>query len=177
VRELPSTVVWAEGPEKKRVSGVDRNALVQAENLVIWTTPASPQELAKAIETVQPKRVHLFAVTEPAKSVETFLSNLAGLVKFILNQRGGCTSLSELSAAIAHTPAVIRYGLDWLAARGEIGLSSGPGETLNLSRGNGLGDAEKASSLQTDLQILLDETAAYRFYFLQADPASLLPKK
>ena len=45
LRARSSTLVWAEGEEKKQVGGQDRNELAPADALAIWTIPPSPQEL------------------------------------------------------------------------------------------------------------------------------------
>ncbi len=60
-------MVWAEGQEKKETGGKDRNELVPADTLAIWTIPPSPDELRAALAKVNPSTVYLFAVTEPVE--------------------------------------------------------------------------------------------------------------
>ena len=73
LKDQPSTLIWAEGEEKKQVAGKGRNELVPADVLAIWTIPPSPQELHAAMVNVHPRTVYLFALTDPIESPEVFM--------------------------------------------------------------------------------------------------------
>jgi single-stranded-DNA-specific exonuclease len=175
LRAQPSLQVWAEAGEKKAVHGLDREELSASDRLAVWTTPASAEAFSQALEKVRPRQVYLFAVTEPAQSPAEFLQRLGGLVNFILNRRGGQAALSALVAAAAQTHTVVRFGLEWLAAQGQIQFTSF-GDELTLARGNSSIDPERSARLWQDLQFLLAESAAYRNHFRQAEKDSLLPQ-
>ena len=51
--------------------------------------PASSQDLRAALEIVKPAKVYLFAVSPQQEKTDAFLSRLAGLAKFVINQREG----------------------------------------------------------------------------------------
>jgi single-stranded-DNA-specific exonuclease len=162
----PTTLIWAEGPD--RAAGVPRHELRPAEELSIYTTPASPADLRRALEIVKPKIVYVFAVSPPEEKPDEFLTHLAGLCKFVLNQRRGKVTLQELAAAMAARESAVRIGLEWLAAGGHLAVS-GEGEALVLSRGNGEANQYLQKELYIAVKGILAETAAYRAYFARAD--------
>jgi single-stranded-DNA-specific exonuclease len=162
----PSTLIWAEGPD--RAAGIPRHELRQAAEFSIYTTPPSPADLRRALEIVQPEIVYVFGISPPPQKTDEFLTYLAGLCKYVLNQRGGKVTLSELAAATAARASAVRIGLEWLAAGGHLSVS-GEGEALLLSRGNGEANPYLQKELYIALRGILEETAAYRAYFATAD--------
>ncbi len=176
LRSQASTVIWAEGDAKKSVGGCDRNELVEAAQLVIWTTPASPKELAAALEVVRPRKVFLLAVNGREQTPEAFLSRLAGLVKYVLHERGGRVSWEELAAATAEKATSVRAGLEWLEARGQVRVHVDAEAGLSLSAGTGERDQAAMQCCMETLCSLLEETAAYRAYFQGTEKEDLLPK-
>ena len=167
----PSTLIWAEGGD--RSIGKTRTELDQADEFSIYTTPPSFVELRKALEIVKPKIIYVFGISPNAEKPDEFLSHLAGLCKYILNQRRGKALLPELAAAMAARESAVRIGLGWLAAGGHISIAS-EDEALFLSKGSG----ESNQFLQKELYIamhgILQETAAYREYFAHANIESLM---
>lgn len=161
----PSTLIWAEGPN--RSAGVNRLELTQADELTIYTTPPSPAELRKALDIVKPKIVYVFGVAPAEQKPDEFLTYLAGLCKYVLNQRRGKTTISELAAASAARENAVQLGLEWLAAGGQLTVSIEDDNVL-LSKET----QEKNPYLQAELFIalrgVLNETSAYRKYFATA---------
>jgi single-stranded-DNA-specific exonuclease len=167
----PSTLIWAEGPD--RAAGMPRHELNQANELSIYTTPPSPAVLHKVMEIVKPKIVYVFGISPAEEKPDDFLSNLAGLCKYVLNQRRGNVTLQELASAMAARESAVRIGLEWLAAGGHIAVT-GEEDTLILSKGN----SETNQYLQKELYVavkgILQETDAYRAYFAKADINNLM---
>jgi single-stranded-DNA-specific exonuclease len=169
----PSTLIWAEGGDKS--VGTPRYELHQADEFAIYTTPPSPVELRKVLEIVKPGMVYVFGKPPATEKPDEFLSHLAGLCKFVLNQRNGKVSLQELAAAMAAREGAVRIGLEWLAAGGHLAVTGDAGaDALVLSRGNG----ETNQYLQKELFIavkgILEETAAYREYFSRASIEAIM---
>ena len=174
-QDQPSTLVWTEAEAKKEVGGKDRNELEQAENLVIWTIPPSPEELQVALETVQPKIVTLVGAHPPLESIDTFLARLTGLLKYAITHRTGKVTFTELAAATAQRRITVEHGLNWLITRGTINLVHQEGNQLWVTSGKTFNDPGKATSLWGEVQALLSETAAYREHFKHAKKDMLLP--
>jgi single-stranded-DNA-specific exonuclease len=166
----PAALVWAEGVDKAK--GKNRNELFQADELAIYTTPPSPTDLRAALEIVKPKIIYILAVAPNAEKTDEFLSRLAGMTKFAINQRGGKVKVSELAVAAAQREATIRLGLNWLAAGGHLHIE-GEEDELTLSSGDGIANQYLQKELFFGIKGLLDETAAYRNYFSRADAKTL----
>ena len=158
----PMTLIWAEGPD--RSVGVNRLSLTQADELTIYTTPPSPAELRKALEIVKPKVVYVFGVSPSEQRPDEFLTYLAGLCKFVLNQRRGKSTISELAAASAARDNTIRLGLEWMAAGGQLTLAMDEYE-VTLSKETQEKNPYLQADLFTALKGVLSETYAYRKYF------------
>ncbi len=169
----PSSLIWAEAQHNKQTNGANRNALTRAQTLIIWTTPASREELTAALEIVRPEKVLVFAIDPGMDDLKTLLERLAGLVKFTLNQRAGRTSYAELAAATAQRAVVIRNGLEWLSKRGQVTVESDAGGELVLTAGGQI-DEPAALTVESRLRSLLNETSAFRAHFGKADIKTLI---
>ena len=171
-----STLIWAEGDDISK--GKNRFDLYQADEFAIYTIPPSRAELHAALEIVKPKTVYLFGVPpavdtfNAARMTDEFLSHLAGMAKFAINQRGGKVGVKELAAATAQREATIRVGLEWLAAGGHLKVEE-ENDELNLANGDGIANQYLQRELYIAVKGLLEETAAYRNYFAHAEVESL----
>jgi single-stranded-DNA-specific exonuclease len=166
-------LVWAEGGDKGK--GKNRFELQEADEFVIWTTPPSPAELRAALEMVKPKKVYLFGVSPKAEKTDEFLSRLAGMTKFIINQRGGKITVEELAATTGQREGTIRLGLEWLSAGGHVSIQRDASrDAILLSAGNGELNQYVQRELYLSVRGILEETAAYRAHFARASVDSLL---
>jgi hypothetical protein len=104
--------------------------------------------------------------------IEPFLRRLAGLLKHDLRQRQGQVYLPALASACGQRLATVRKGIEWLAARGQIVVVKWDGDDLTIAPGDG--EKQVALDLETELRVLLSETAAYRAYFRRADVKQLI---
>ncbi|MCC6501120.1 MAG: single-stranded-DNA-specific exonuclease RecJ [Anaerolineales bacterium] len=164
-------LIWAEGAEKAK--GKSRFELHPADELVIYTTPASPAELRAALDVVKPKIVYVVAVSPAKEKTDQFLARLAGMAKYAIGNTGGRVSFNDLAVATAQRVGAARIGLEWLSAGGHVTAVPAEGEAVLLSAGNG----EKNQYLQKELYVavrgILEETAAYREYGARAQIESL----
>ena len=164
--------LWCEGEARRELGGQDRTELRSGETLVVWTAPAGRAELEDVLQRLQPKTVVLFAVDPGLDRPDAFLARLAGLVKRALSAKDGQISWRVLAAATAQREATVRVGLRWLAARGYVRIAAEEGNEVRIESGDGISHVE-AGALMAELQSLLEETAAYRRYFGQAEPDAL----
>ncbi|HEU0296677.1 MAG TPA: single-stranded-DNA-specific exonuclease RecJ [Anaerolineales bacterium] len=168
-------LVWAEGADKSK--GKSRFELHPAEEFAIYTTPPSPTDLRAALDRVKPKKIYVFAVSpvmggspSTPKLTDEFLTRLAGMAKYAINNRGGKVSIQGLASAMAQRERAIRIGLEWLVAGGHLAvLGEAEADAVHLSAGNG----ETNQYLQKELYIavkgILEEITAYRKYFSRAN--------
>jgi single-stranded-DNA-specific exonuclease len=165
--------VWAEAAHRAEVEGQDRRKLEPSRCLVIWTTPPSHEELRAVLERTTPERVYLFGVDPGLDYAKEFLERLAGLARHAMTAEGGRVSLSMLAAATAQREATVRAGLAWLEGRGLLTVLAEEGNELYLAEGH---RAERGdlSQTATQLKALLQETAAFRSYFVRADKETVI---
>ena len=160
--------VWCEAEAKRQLGGLDRGELAPAANLAIWSPPPGRAELSQVLKRVTPQVVYLFAVDPGMDQPEAFLRRLAGLVKHAVEKEQGCASLNRLAAATAQRTLTVQAGLDWLQASGYIRLLRQEEDLVWLARGDGIKSASLAKFRET-LRQLLEESAAYRRYFVKAE--------
>ncbi len=165
--------VWAEAGHRAEVGGQDRHRLEPSRCLAIWTIPPSHELIRDALERTTPERVYLFGVDPGLDYAKRFLERLAGLVRHALSSEGGRVSLSKLAAATAQREATVSAGLAWLAGRGLLTVLAEEGNELYLAEGH---RAERGGLSQTAarLKALLQETAAFRSYFVRADKETVI---
>jgi len=166
-----SALVWAEGGDKVR--GKTRSELVQSDEFVIYTTPSSPADLQNAMEIVKPKKIHVVGISPISKKTDEFLSHLAGMAKYAINNKEGKVLIKELASAMATRESAVRIGLEWLAAGGHVSIVPEKEAFILSSEKN-----DTNPYLQKELYIavkgILEETNAYRTYFSQADINNLM---
>ena len=83
----------------------------------------------------------------------------------------------ELEAATAQRAVTVWRGVDWLVSQGQVNIRMEKEDQLIVFVGTSLKDAAGASSIWTEIQTLLAETAAYRARFKRADKDSLFTSR
>ncbi len=162
----PGALVWGEGNPPRSQDSVRRDQLNPTGILVVWSAPPSLRIYRQAIESVGPEKVFVFALDSGMDQAKAFIDRLAGLVKYAVLKTDGKTDLAILAAATNQTQAAVRTGLELLAAQGHFSiLESGGGELHFLLGANQQGAYRSLADLQTDLHLLLKESAAFRAYF------------
>ena len=164
-------LVWAEGADKTK--GKNRFELQPAEELAIYSAPPSSADLRAALEKVKPARVYLFGVSPEPEKADAFLARMAGLAKYVINQKGGNVSVAELAVVTGQREGAIRLGLEWLAAGGHISIQREDG-AVHLSPGNHESNQYLQRELYLAVKGILEETAAYREHFQRAEAESLI---
>jgi single-stranded-DNA-specific exonuclease len=156
----PDAIVWREADSS--VIGNNRTELLQAETLIVWTSPPGPDEWNAALESVKPRRVVFFGQLPTEPTLESFLQRLAGLLKFALKSKGGETSLQELAAAMAQRTDAVRYGLNWFQQKGQLGIEIRVRGGVSITHNQKDNDRSNQTLLEKLLSNVLAETVAYR---------------
>jgi single-stranded-DNA-specific exonuclease len=175
-KSLPkAAAIWAEGPGKNQVNGVDRTKLSPAKILAVWTSPPSTEVFQQVMKIVSPEKVYLFAVDPGMDEIQGFLERLAGLIKFTMTHKEGQTRISELAAACAQTEPVIKKGLEWLVQRGHLSIENSTSDSTIIILQYGSKPSGEVTLLASEIQALLQESSAYRKFYSTADTRSLIP--
>ena len=150
-----------------------RLTLSAVPTLAVWTVPPSRQNLLEAVEHSGAKRILFFGNDPGLDTPQSFLTRLAGLVRYCIHQRQGQTATAELAAATAQREATVEIGLQWLAAKGFITLIRQGQGRMQAAEG-GKSWAADLPKIENQLKIILQETAAFRSYYLRADLNALV---
>ena len=172
-RSDAALLIWAEGPMPPGLQAVDRAHLQKAHSLVIASIPPGPQELQAALDLVQPERVILYGYDPGLDELQPFMARLLGLVKHTLNRLDGQTSLEQLAIAMAHRINTIQAGLDLAQTLSPIHYELLPGGRVLIQTSSDQNSVNRPQT-QIFLQSMLDETRAYRSYYLRADARVLI---
>jgi single-stranded-DNA-specific exonuclease len=168
--------LWSEGIEIPGFPAEGRSGLAAGSDLVVWTAPAGPRIWNRALRAVQPNQVYLFAVDPVLDAFQPFIRRLTGLVRHALTAYGGQLLLGDLAEAMAHREGTVQTGVQWLASRGQLTLVEYSSEKLVVASG-GAKSREAEQTTRRKLESLLQETAAYRSYFRQADAKQLVAEQ
>ncbi len=174
----PDTLLWLEGESQPGWSGLNacgRQDLKPCHTLVIATIPSGRSELRAALETTSPQTVVLCGLPSSSDQAEPFLKRLAGLVRHVLSARDGWVTSVELAAATGQREITVEMGLEWLSARGFVKVAERVEGRIRLAPG-GAPDAQAQQQAEAGLKYLLQETSAFRAFYLRAD-AELLARK
>jgi single-stranded-DNA-specific exonuclease len=164
--------IWSEAEDPPVGTERHRLELAASAALVIWTIPPGPDVLRNVLEVVQPRQVYLFGIQPATSQLEPFLTRLAGLAKYAINQQQGETHFSILAARTAQRERVVVLGLQWLEASGMLKVIRQEHDLVWLASSGG-GKTARLPEIAQALKSALDETSAYRMYFLKADKTSL----
>ncbi|MFP4345253.1 MAG: single-stranded-DNA-specific exonuclease RecJ [Anaerolineales bacterium] len=164
-RNLPGVALWVEG--QMGVEGMTRNELEPATTLVVWTAPPGPAVMEQVLDRVEPESVVLFAVDPDLDAFAPFLEQVMGGVKLALRAREGWVDLARLAAKLAHRQVTVRAGIEWLAAKGHVSITLDSLDAVRLEPGGNAADPETSQRAAEKLQALLEETRAYRRYFIR----------
>lgn len=171
LQQHPDAAVWAEGYRRADSPGQPLDELRACETLVVYSAPSGPQALQEALERIQPARLVLLGVLPPLQALTDVHRRLLELVKYVLNQQAGHTTLSALAGAVAQTRQTVQHALDYCVARGEIEVDYADG-SVQIRQGSGRAAADEAVT-RAAFEAGAAETAAYRVFFRRAEAAHL----
>ena len=126
----PDAVVWAEGYRRAESPGLPLADLPQRPALVIYTAPSGPRALQEALERTQPQTLILIGAPPPFASTERVLERVWQLLRYVMTHEESRTTLSALAGATAQTLRTVRLALEYTAARGDVAVEFGRGETV-----------------------------------------------
>jgi len=160
--DYPDVLVWREAVQD--VEGVDRYALRRALTFVVWSPPPDPFVWESVLETVQPETLIMFGNPAPFDQPQKLLNQVAGLLKYAGNNKAGLVTVSDIAALTQQTEPTILACFRWLAANTRMQILALADDTYRVEMGE---TAAQSGSDTKRLQNLVDETRAYRAYWLR----------
>ena len=166
----PGIVIFREGALIAQIPrGYDRLSVCEAEELIITAPPPNWEILSQVMTAVKPKKVLVFDLVNATGTLHDELNRLSGLVKFVINKKGGQSSISELAILCGQTDNFIRLGLDFLAARGDIHIQGGEEKTIRIQAPGHPAEPERTLEIENALLQVYQETRAFRDYYRTAE--------
>lgn len=175
----PGLQIWREGAPENGFTDIEREKcrdrfhLTACSSLVIWTIPPGRTEMIEALDRAKPQTVHFFGNQPDYDQPKAFMERLAGLIKYSLRHPDQPLTLSALAVALAHRLPTVQLGLTWLEARGAITIQMNEGGRIAIFPGAGQ-PIPDLKQVEARLRQALDETSAFRSYYLRADLNSLI---
>ena len=170
VDENPSSVIWAEYNIPPGFDCLPREELEKSPMLIIWTTPPSPAVLKKALNSVSPKTIVLFAEDPMPQTNRSILQALLGLLKH-LRDTGKFYDPALFAQSIGQTPALIELGLAWFHEHGDYDLSQLKTNQIHPGGGSPL---PGFAAIDAKFNLLLHEISSYRYYYKNTKKEYLL---
>jgi hypothetical protein len=164
LEEDEHTLVWAEGDLSEKVDGIKRQALKEAQSLIIWTAPPGQAVLQETLHQSKPKRVIAFGLDPQLDSYKAFMVRLGGLIKYALQNKNGQTTLRDLAGAGASKEETIRVGLLLWEAMGKVAVEF-DGDSVEINANQDINNNSGIKIYRSILTALLVESRAYRHYF------------
>lgn len=166
----PSSVIWAEYNIPPGFDCLPRKELKKSATLIIWTTPPSLFVLKKALESVSPKTVILFAEDPMPQNNKSILQALLGLLKHLI-YTGKDYDPALFAQSIGQTSALIELGLAWLHEHGDYDLSQIG--TNQIHEGGGA-PLPGFTAIDYKFNLMLHEISSYRSYYKKVKKEYLL---
>jgi single-stranded-DNA-specific exonuclease len=177
IKKTDGNQIWFEGLKKpKGIKVKTRTQLQEIEELIILTAPPSYAVLNEIFEAAHAKKVYFFGTQLNSDDMNTFLTNLGGLIKHCLNIKITDISLKSFAEQLCQTEGTILLGLSWFSAYGNISFSydlSGKVKLIKASYPSG----DDLPTIEQNINNSLKETSAFRSYYLRVNPENLLLKK
>lgn len=172
-----SVLVWAEGKgahelAAENISFLSRDDLTAIDTLIIWSIPPSSIVLRQALEMTKPRKVVLFAQAPGFNEYHSFISRLAGLVKYMIVHQDGFVDLRQLAVELAAPRIAIQFAMELLTAKGYI-IPCREENRYKIVE-NGKDDPKLAEKEKEKLKKVLAETRAYRQYYLSSKVESII---
>ena len=169
----PETLIWGEGLEaKSQIPGlVDRKSLKKTHRLIIWTIPPGIDELKEIIQQVDPREILFFANNPEVDEPEVFLNKLIGMLKYAVRDKAAIINVEDLACSIGQRTVLITTGLNWLVKKDFIALTPEKDNTFRVKLTFIKG---KSLPIDRNLIYLLNESTAFRKYYLRADLNKIL---
>jgi hypothetical protein len=125
------------------------------------------------LRRVKPEKIYLFGVNPGMDEPGAFLKRLLGLLKYRLRSAQGHTSLSTLAAATSQRISTVKIGLEWLEVHGQIRVISTSEDEIKVGAGTKMNKIS-TSEVSNHLNTALNESAAFRHYYLNSDKDRLV---
>jgi single-stranded-DNA-specific exonuclease len=168
----PDVFFWPKIQNQGKNPHSKEEDLEKGKILAILNPPPDRETIKLLVEKTDPSEIYLLKSSYPDDSLEAFIKNLLGLIKYSLSNKSGSTSLEELSETLVQSQRLVLLGLELLESKGLIEITK-EGNNINIKRTNKPA-TDGSGKLETQLKKSLDEAYSFRSFYLRADSNYLL---
>jgi single-stranded-DNA-specific exonuclease len=165
--------IWGENINIPGITFVDRLQVTSGSLMAVATIPPRREILKQVIELVKPGEIFLFGLNPQADDQQEFIKKISGLLRFAITHKDGVLDLELLAARTSQTSIAVKTAINLIEAKGSITILSSKFPLIKIGRG-GQSNQEKENKIENDLHLILKENIAYRKFYLNADPGTLL---
>ena len=167
--EETDVCIWAEGKctdmlAQSGLTACSRYDVAETPVLVVWTIPPGNREFQAVLQEAKPKRLYLFADPPSIDRLDAFLTQLAGYVRYALNSCNGELDIPVLAVKTAQREILVKKGVEWLEARGDVEILSTTEQTLYLVKGS-MGSIGRVEEISAQLKKMFLESMRYRSFY------------
>lgn len=142
---------------------INRYQLTNKKTLVLLSSPPSLEIFRELIYANRPSRLILAYSKAEIFDGRFFLQQLTGLIKYIINKKGGQLDVYQLTALTGQLESTIVAGLQYLQAKGYISLNSFNPRYYIVREGK----IDCANTKKKYLKELISETISFQNYMLK----------
>ncbi|QTL97552.1 single-stranded-DNA-specific exonuclease RecJ [Iocasia frigidifontis] len=146
---------------------INRYQLTDKKSLVLLSCPPSLEIFRELIYANRPAKLVL-AFSKADITGSTFLQQLTGLIKYIINKKGGQLDVYQIAVLTGQLESTIVAGLQYLEAKGYISLNSFNPRYYIVRNGEGKVKHENKMYLK-NIKDLISETRSFIKYILSMD--------
>lgn len=169
----PGVNLWGEGSLPEGFPFQSRNDLAQNSHLVIWSAPPSQTVLKEVITHTKPKMVTIFAEISNLDDYNVFINRVGGIAKFALSNFNGKVNLERAAAVCSASEETVALGIRLWAAKGAFQVSFDD-DIAYISPLVNQPNLTAIKQYEDILKKSLEESAAFRSYFIHGDINTLL---
>lgn len=140
-------MVYYEGLNHIGCPTVTRYEIEKTHRLILLSTPPAPALFRELILVSGAREVVLGFGDESGQSINHFLRQLQGLLKYTITHRGGVVSIEELSTVLGATEEFVEICLIYLEGRGFIDYIWDAKDKLTIYRGTKRRQDKRTESL------------------------------
>jgi single-stranded-DNA-specific exonuclease len=170
----PAAILWAEVNPPVGMSSYERTNLPSAPELIIWNIPPSDQVIKEVLTRVQPDTVHLFAQVSAVRTLQGFLVELAGMLKFARQHHQGILDPSNLAIRTGCTLNLIQISLRWFQAKGTFIFTSVGQDQIAVSPGDNQVQVVDTTKHSQELEFAWMEFQAWQRYYCESNANTII---
>lgn len=147
---------------------LDKKPIIKGGKLLFLSIPVNSQIFREVVSLVNPAQVIINFSLTPVYSFKGFVTDLLGIIKYIINNDGGISSLEYLSMRLCIEEEIVIAAMKYLCAAGRIDFEINEGGTIYVRKSDRRPGSE-IHTVERNLKTALLEKNAYRNFIMSME--------